>query len=120
MKISRSLIVAAFLLGSSAVLAQPAAKPAPKNPLVGHWVCVDDGTKVDIRANGTLTIDGTEYAYKVNKSVMTIVGEDGIMSIPFALEGDTLIAEIEGRELTYKRVKPGAKGEGSGTGMGTA
>ena len=89
-------------------------KEKPKNPLVGHWLCEDDGTKVEIRANGTLTINGEEYAYKVRNSVINVVGEDGAMAIPFELVGDTLTVEVEGREMVYKRVKPGTRSGGFG------
>lgn len=92
------------------------AQEKPKNPLVGNWVCEDDGTKVEIRANGTLTIDSAEYAYKVKNAVINVVGEDGAMAIPFQLVGDTLTVDVEGKEMVYTRVKAGAKSTGKGTG----
>jgi hypothetical protein len=87
-----------------------AAQEKPKNPLVGNWLCEQDGTKVQIRDNGSLTINGTEYAYKVKGSNITVIGEEGAAIMPFALDGDTLTVEFEGREIVYSRVKPGAKG----------
>jgi len=104
------VIIAATLLTAVSVSAQEQEKP--KNPLVGHWLCEEEGTKVEIRANGTLTIDATEFAYKVKNSVINVIGEDGAMAIPFELVGDTLTVEVEGREMVYKRVKPGAKSAG--------
>jgi hypothetical protein len=92
-------------------------KEKPKNPLIGHWLS-EDGTKVEVRGNGTLTINGEEYAYKVKNSVINVIGEDGAMAIPFLLEGDKLTVEVEGREMIYKRVKAGAASTGSGTGIG--
>lgn len=118
MKLARLI---AALIVAVAFVANTAAqeKEKPKNPLVGHWVCEDDGTKVEIRANGTLTIDGTEYAYKVKNSVINVVGDDGAMAIPFQLEGDTLTVEVEGREMVYTRVKAGKNSSGSGNGAGS-
>ena len=91
-------------------------KEKPKNPLVGNWLCEDEGTKVEIRSNGTLTINGEEYAYKVKGAVINVVGEEGAMAIPFQLDGDTLTVDVEGKEMVYTRVKPGAKTSGFGTG----
>jgi hypothetical protein len=87
-------------------------KEKAKSPLVGHWLCQADGTKVEIRADGTLTINGEEYAYKVRSSVINVVGEEGAMAIPFQLDGDTLTVDVEGREMVYTRVKPGTKSAG--------
>jgi hypothetical protein len=83
-------------------------KEKPKNPLVGNWIA-EEGTKVEIRANGTLTIDGAEYVYKVKNSVITVANDEGIMNFPFVLAGDKLTVEVDGREMTYTRVKAGAK-----------
>lgn len=124
MKLAK-LFVALIVLTTLAHSIAAQEKEKPKNPLVGHWLCEDDGTKVEIRANGTLTIDGEEYAYKVKNSVINVVGEDGAMAIPFQLAGNTLTVEVEGREMVYKRVKvmPGAasssdKGQTGGSGEG--
>ena len=95
-----------------ALIVTAAAQEKPKNPLVGNWLCEDDGTRVEIRANGTLTINDTEYAYKVKNSVINVFGEDGALSFPFQLEGDTLTVEVDGREMIYKRVKAGARSTG--------
>src|SRR4051794_40996963 len=91
------------------------AQDKPKNPLVGNWLCEDDGTKVQIRDNGTLTINDVEYSYKVKGSNITVVGDDGAAVMPFSLDGDTLTVEFEGREIVYSRVKAGAKGNSTGS-----
>ena len=110
-----ALSLTLFAFSVMSVVAQDKPAVEKKNPLVGNWVCEEDGTKVDIRANGTLTINGEEYAYKVKNSVINVVGEDGAMSFPFQLAGDTLTVEVEGREMTYVRVKADARVRGQMT-----
>jgi hypothetical protein len=117
MKLARLAAVLIIAVGfATTVTAQK--KEEPKNPLVGHWLCEDDGTKVEIRANGTLTIDGAEYVYKIKNSVINVVGEDGAMAIPFQLDGDTRSVDVEGREMVYTRVKAGKGSIGSGANAG--
>ena len=93
---------------------QVVGQEKPKNPLVGSWVCEDDGLKVQIRDNGTLSINGEEYAYKVKGSTITLVGDDGSAVLPYTLDGDTLTVEYEGREIIYTRAKGGLKSLGGG------
>ena len=85
------------------------AQEKPKNPLVGNWLCKDDGTKVLIRADGTVAINDVEYTYKIKNSVITVTGDDGALAMPFELDGDTLTVTVEGRDVVYTRVKAGAK-----------
>src|SRR4051794_36757450 len=85
------------------------AQDKPKNPLVGSWIAEEEGTKVQIRDNGTLTINGEEYSYKIKGSTITLVGDDGSAVLPFTLEGETLTVEFEGRDIIYTRVKGGLK-----------
>lgn len=107
------VLIAAFLM-LAPVLAD--AQQKPRNPLVGNWFCEDEGTKVEIRADGTLTIDGAEFAYKVKNSIINVVGDDGAMAIPFQIDGDTLTVEVEGREMVYTRIKDTAKPKDQNTG----
>lgn len=121
MKIIRIVFCVFYLCVAGGVYSQTIAKPESKNPLVGTWSNADEGTVV-IRADGTMTIDGAKYIYKIKNSVMTIVGDDGILNVPFTLNGDTLKAEVDGREVIYKRVKPEAKDalQGAGAGSGSS
>lgn len=97
------LVAAAASVFVNAQTARGTAKP--KNPLVGFWLCEADGTKVEIRDNGSLTINGEEHIYKIKDSVINVTGEEGSMAIPFVLDRDTLTVEVEGREMVYGRMK---------------
>lgn len=86
----------------------------PKNALAGFWVCESDGTKLEIRENGSLTINGEEYIYKIRGSVITVTSDEGSMAIPFALDRDTLTVDVEGREMVYERMKGNNTAKGTG------
>lgn len=103
MKLKRSILI----ILAAAVLAGAAAGQTakPKNPLVGYWLCESDGTKLQIRENGSLTINGGEYVYKIKGSVITVTGDEGSMAIPYTLARDTLTVDVEGREMVYERMK---------------
>jgi hypothetical protein len=86
----------------------------PKNPLVGSWLCEAEGTRVLIRDNGTLTINGADYIYKVSGSNITVMSDEGSAVMPFSLDADILTVEFEGREIVYTRVRAGSKNTGIG------
>jgi len=73
------------------------------NALVGRWV--SDEATVEIRSDGTLTINGEEFSYKVKNSVITVYGDDGTIQFPFELDGDTMTVSVEDREVVYTREK---------------
>jgi len=62
------LIVLAATFTIAFVNAQPTK---PKNPLAGFWLYVADGTKLEVRENGSLTINGEEYVYKSGVQLST-------------------------------------------------
>ena len=101
------LFTLAFVSLAAFASAQPQEKP--KNPLVGSWICEEEGLKVQIRADGSLTINDAEYAYKIKNSIITVISDEGALAMPFELDGDTLTVKVEGRAVVYTRVKPGAK-----------
>ena len=85
----RAIMHIVFAVVLSSMLAISGIAQDNRNSLVGSWVCQDDGTRVQIRNNGTLTINGADYVYKVKGSVITIMGDEGVMAIPFQFDGDS-------------------------------
>lgn len=83
---------------ASAAKAEPA-----KNPLLGRWK--SDEAVVEFRDDTNITINGEAYKYRVKGSVLTVSNDEGFLLFPFALEGDTLTVEFQGREIVYKRLK---------------
>ena len=72
--------------------------------IVGRWKS-DDGTALEIRANGTITIDGTPYSYKSNGSSLAVSNDKGgTANFPYQFNGDELIVTIQGRSVPFKRI----------------
>lgn len=86
--------------------------------LVGRWT--SDEATVEIRADGTLTINGDEFAYKVKNSVITVYNDEGVMRFPFELDGDQMIVQVEDREVVYTRAKGKNNSGGTTRGAGGA
>ena len=92
------------------------AAPA-KNPLLGRWK--SDEAVIELRADGSITINDEQYTYKVKNSVITVTGDEGSLAFPYELDGDTLTVDAQGREVVYTRIKGKTNaGQGVGTGAG--
>lgn len=102
------LIFAVVVVCLAAQLA-PGQNKAKNESLVGDWICREDGTKVSIRADGSLSINDADYAYKLRNGTIIVAGDEGVMTIPYELAGDRLTVQVEGREMVYERVDPSAK-----------
>ena len=101
-----AIIFSMIILTVGSALAQKnQTRGADSKPtaLVGRWV--SDEATVEIRANGTLTINGDEFSYKVKNSVITVYGDDGTLRFPFELDGDTMTVSVNDREVVYTRQK---------------
>ncbi len=96
--------------------AGPAPAPEPEKGLVGTWRT--EGETFEIRADGTIAVNGQTVQYEVKGTTLTFVGPNGRVPFEFTLEGDTLKLTSEGTTSTYKRV--GAAGEGTPGGGGAA
>ncbi|MBK8301907.1 MAG: hypothetical protein WBC19_09660 [Pyrinomonadaceae bacterium] len=119
--VRRTFFLAVFAialgLGMSVVsVAQPGT--AAKNPLVGRWK--SDIAVIEIRANGTVKINDDEFVYKVKNSVITVASDEGVMTFPYELDGDTLVVQVDGSEVVYKRLKGNETGGTGGVTFGTS
>ncbi len=90
---------------------EPSARAA-ENPLVGRWQ--SRNAAVEIRDDGTLTLDGAEFSYVVKGNFITLTGAGGSMSFQFELSGDTLRVLVGGETVVYRR--GGDRRESSGVG----
>lgn len=86
-----------------------------EDSLIGVWE--SDEATVEIRPDGTLSINGDRYKYKVKGKIIFVTGDEGSMNFPFKLEGNRLIVSVDGRLVVYKRLseKIGEKAEDEGT-----
>ena len=112
----RTIVVCAFVFIATVPFAasagaqtkgksQPGVTEKPRNPILGRWR--SDEAVIELRSDGTITINGEEYTYKIKNSVVIVTGEDGQMMFPYVLDGDTLTVDVEGREVIYARIKGG-------------
>jgi hypothetical protein len=105
-------LVLSFAVNAGTVLAQ-----GPPSGVVGRWQSPD--SEVVIKADGTLTIDGTAFRYTIKGNLFTLIGSDGMLPMPFELDGDRLTVLINGEAVALQRRAAGAAarpGGGSGDG----
>jgi hypothetical protein len=92
----------AVMIGLAFALHFPAAAA---QGVVGRWQSPD--SEVVIKADGTLTIDGTMFRYRIAGKVFTLIGADGELAMPFELAGDRMSVVINGRLVQLQRVVAG-------------
>jgi hypothetical protein len=90
-----------------------------ENPLIGVWE--SDEATVEIRKDGTLTINGEKYRYKIKDKIITVSDDEGSMDIPFQVSGNRMTVTVEGRRIVYTRVsdKAGEDDEERASGGGS-
>jgi hypothetical protein len=96
----------------------PQAPVKPASTLVGTWQSPD--SVVEIKADGTLLINQVPYRYTVQGNVLTLIGVDGSVPLPFSLAGDRLTVAINGQLTVLQRIvagqnTPGATAAGAGS-----
>ena len=88
-------------------------KAAPASGLAGRWQGPDG--VVEFKPDNSMTINGTNYLYRVQGNLITVTGNDGSIQVPFRLDGDTLSVEVNGRPQTLKRISEEAPQAGGGS-----
>lgn len=82
--------------------AEPKASPSKEQGLTGRWQSSD--ATVQINDDGTLILNGATYRYSVKGNNITLANNDGALTFPFQLTGDTLQVLVDGRLVVYKRI----------------
>ncbi|MFN2501392.1 MAG: hypothetical protein ABR530_05215 [Pyrinomonadaceae bacterium] len=130
MKLSRIFLKALFCsslavgifavpLAADTFAQKPTPAPAAKNPFLGRWQ--SDEAVIEFFADGSITINGEKYTYKVKNSVITVSDDEGSLMFPYVLEGDKLTVDVQGREVVYRRLAgKAASGVTAGVSMGTS
>lgn len=80
----------------------PGPSLAPSKGLVGTWTSATE--TFEIRADGTILVNGNSVNYEVQGSTLTLVGPGGRVPYEFSLEGDILKLTSDGTTDTYHRV----------------
>lgn len=109
------LVLLPFLFACSrlGVESKKSSNPKEEKGLVGTWK--NENATLQIKANGTMTINNVKYLYKASKDVITITGNDGNAELPYTLDDDTLTVTYQGKKAVYKRVKQ-SSGNGDNAG----
>jgi hypothetical protein len=81
--------------------------------IVGRWQSSE--AAVQINDNGTLNLNGEAYRYSVKGNNITLANNEGALTFPFKLSGDSLQVLVDGRLVNYKRLtgSPGVEDTGS-------
>lgn len=80
---------------------QKEAKPKEQG-IVGRWQSSE--ATVQINDDGTLNLNGSTYRYAVKGNNITLSNNEGALTFPFKLSGDTLQVLVDGRLVIYKRL----------------
>lgn len=81
--------------------AEPKASASKEQGLTGRWQSSE--ATVQINDDGTLILNGATYRYSVRGNNITLANNDGALTFPFQLTGDTLQVLVDGRLVIYKR-----------------
>lgn len=95
---------------------QKEAKPKEQG-IVGRWQSSE--ATVQINEDGTLNLNGGTYRYAVKGNNITLANNEGALTFPFQLSGDTLQVLVDGRLVIYKRLTGSAGTENPGSASGT-
>ena len=82
--------------------------------LIGKWQGPQD--MVEIKKDGSMLVGTTPYRYKVEKNVLTMIGSDGQVLVPFQLNGDLLQVVYNGQLVELNRVTQETQAAAAGQG----
>jgi len=92
--------------------AEPQEPKSKEQGIVGRWQSSE--ATVQINDDGTLNLNGITYRYSVKGNNITLADNEGALTFPFKLSGDTLQVLVDGRLVTYKRLTGNAVVENTG------
>ena len=95
---------------------QKETKPKEQG-IVGRWQSSE--ATVQINDDGTLNLNGGTYRYAIKGDNITLSNNEGALTFPFKLSGDTLQVLVDGRLVIYKRLTGSASVENTGSASGT-
>jgi hypothetical protein len=87
------------ITGKAAAVTEPQA--SKEESILGLWK--GEMGQVEFRKDGALIFNGQPYRYAIQGDTLLVSSDEGSMSIPFQLNGDTLTAVVEGSKTTFKR-----------------
>jgi hypothetical protein len=77
--------------------------------LVGQWQ--GPAGIVEVKADGTMLIKGVPYRYSIQGDILTLIGNDGSLPVPFRLNGDNLTMTLSGQLVNLRRIAAQGAGQ---------
>lgn len=95
-----------FLTGAPGTPAAGAGSTDTASKLVGQWRAKTES--IELRADGTMLINGQAHTYAVNENTLFVQGPGGTAAYPFELADEQLTVMLNGQPVVYTRVpEPG-------------
>jgi hypothetical protein len=89
-----------------------------KAGIIGSW----QGPQgvIQFNANGSMSIQGVPYRYTLQGNVITLIGNDGSIPMPYKLNGESLTVTLNGQVAVLKRIASDAPASQGGAAKSSA
>lgn len=97
-----TIILAIVFVLACGVAGLAQGKKESESVLMGHWK--SDEAVVEFRPKNVAILNGQKLEWAANEKIIALASDEGTMTIPYVLKGDTLTVWVEERKVIYKRI----------------